>query len=139
MFPLAILIGGPTASGKSELAYEIQKKIPSLIINADSMQVYDKLHKLTNSPSDEEIKDFDCNLYNFIKYPSLCDLGVWLKEVKTILKKNSKKIPIFVGGSGLYLDGLNGQISPVPNIPKEILESVEKNKKVKEIFLCMKS
>ena len=91
MFPLAILIGGPTASGKSELAFKLQKKLPSIIINADSMQVYNKLHKLTNSPSNEEVKDFDCNLYNFIKYPLLCDLGIWLKEVKKILNKNSKK------------------------------------------------
>ena len=131
MFPLAILIGGPTASGKSELAFKLQKKIPSIIINADSMQVYNKLHKLTNSPSNEEVKDFDCNLYNFIKYPLLCDLGIWLKEVKRILNKNSKKVPIFVGGTGLYLDGLNGQISPVPNIPKEIVESLEKTQKNK--------
>lgn len=131
MFPLAILIGGPTASGKSDLAFKLQKKIPSLIINADSMQVYDKLHKLTNSPSNEEIKDFDCNLYNFIKYPLLCDLGVWLREVRMILKKNSKKVPIFVGGTGLYLDGLNGQISPIPYIPAEIVESLEKKQKSK--------
>ena len=131
MFPLAILIGGPTASGKSDLAFKIHKKIPSLIINADSMQVYDKLHKLTNSPSLEEKKDSYCKLYNFIKYPLLCDLGVWLKEVRTILKKNSKKVPIFVGGTGLYLDGLNGQISPVPYIPREIVKGVEKIQKSK--------
>ena len=131
MFPLAILIGGPTASGKSDLAFKIHKKIPSLIINADSMQVYDKLHKLTNSPSVEEIKDSYCKLYNFIKYPLLCDLGVWLKEVGTILKRNTKKVPIFVGGTGLYLDGLNGQISPVPYIPREIVKSVEKIQKSK--------
>ena len=131
MFPLAILIGGPTASGKSDLAFKIHKKIPSLIINADSMQVYDKLHKLTNSPSVEEIKDSYCKLYNFIKYPLLCDLGVWLKEVGTILKRNTKKVPIFVGGTGLYLDGLNGQISPVPYIPREIVKDVEKIQKSK--------
>ncbi len=136
MFPLAILIGGPTASGKSELAFKLQKKIPSLVINADSMQVYNKLYKLTNSPSKEEVKDFDCNLYNFIKYPLLCDLGIWLKEVKIILNKNSKKVPIFVGGTGLYLDGLNGQVSPVPNIPREVIENLEKKQKSKgNLFL----
>lgn len=129
MFPLAILIGGPTASGKTDLAFKIQRKIPSLIINADSMQVYNKLHKLTNSPSNEEVKEYDCNLYNFVKYPLFCDLGIWLKEVKMILNKNLKKVPIFVGGTGLYLDGLNGQISPVPSIPREIVESLEKEKK----------
>lgn len=131
MFPLAILIGGPTASGKSDLAFKLHKKIPSLIINADSMQVYDKLRKLTNSPSVEEIKDSNSKLFNFIKYPLLCDLGIWLKEVRTILKKNSKKVPIFVGGTGLYLDGLNGEISPVPSIPREIVKGVEKIQKSK--------
>ena len=131
MFPLAILIGGPTASGKTELAFKIQKKIPSLIINADSMQVYNKLHNLTNSPSNEEVKDFDCNLYNFIKYPLLCDLGIWLRKVKIILNRNLKKTPIYVGGTGLYLDGLNGQISPVPNIPRGIIENLEKEQQSK--------
>ena len=78
----------------------------------------------------KKLKDsYDCKLYNFIKYPLLCDLGIWLKEVRTILKKNSKKVPIFVGGTGLYLDGLNGQISPVPNIPREIVEEFRKKTK----------
>ena len=131
MFPLAILIGGPTASGKSKLAFKLQKKIPSIIINADSMQVYNKLTKLTNSPSNQEVINFDCNLYNFIKYPLLCDLGIWIKKVKIILNKSPNKIPIFVGGTGLYLDGLNGQVSPIPNIPKEIVESFEKKQKSK--------
>ncbi len=131
MFPLAILIGGPTASGKSALAFNIQKKIPSYVVNSDSMQVYDKLKKLTNSPSKEEVSNFNCKLYNFIKYPIYCDLGFWLKKVRFVVKKNPNKIPIFVGGTGLYLDGLNGQVSPIPDIPKKIIESVEQIKKKK--------
>ena len=95
-----------------------------------------KLTKLTNSPSNQEVINFDCNLYNFIKYPLLCDLGIWIKKVKIILNKSPNKIPIFVGGTGLYLDGLNGQVSPIPNIPKEsmrIKERIAPQKKCKSL------
>ena len=131
MYSLGIVIGGPTAAGKSELAFEVQKKIPSFIVNADSMQVYDKLNKLTNTPTKKEISEFDCKLYCFVKYPSLCDLGLWLKNVQETLTVNSSKIPIFVGGTGMYLDSLNGQISPLPKIPDEIIKKVLEKQKTK--------
>ena len=62
-------------------------------------------------------------------------MGFWLKKVRFVVKKNPNKIPIFVGGTGLYLDGLNGQVSPIPDIPKKIIESVEQIKKKKEILI----
>ena len=69
MYPLAILIGGATATQKTKLAFEIQKKFPSIIINSDSMQVYNDLGSLTNVPSNEEINKYSCNLFKFIEYP----------------------------------------------------------------------
>lgn len=130
MYPLAILIGGPTASGKTALALSIQSKVPSYIINSDSMQVYDKLKLLTNVPSKTELNQHSCKLFSFINYPHKCDLGVWLEKVKRVLStSNINEIPIFVGGTGLYLDSLNGQISPIPKISKKTLNKIETMKK----------
>jgi len=124
--PTAIIIGGPTASGKSKLAFELSNKFPSLIINADSMQVYDDLKILTNRPTDREIRKFSCKLFGFVKYPEISSLGLWKKEVDKILEREEKKTPIFVGGTGLYLDSIVNEISPIPNIPEKIKKKVRK-------------
>lgn len=126
MHPLAILIGGPTASRKTQLAFEIQKKFPSYIINADSMQVYDELKTLTNMPTNQELKEFACNLFGFIKYPKKCDVGFWYRNVKNIVKVIKGKVPIFVGGTGLYLDSLNNTLSPIPKISMKTNDRIEK-------------
>lgn len=130
MYPLAILIGGPTASGKTTLALSLQSKFPSYIVNSDSMQVYNKLKLLTNVPSRTELNQHSCKLFSFINYPDKCDLGIWLEKVKRVLStSNTKEIPIFVGGTGLYLDSLNGQISPIPKVSKKTLNKIENIKK----------
>ena len=85
MYPLAILIGGPTATQKTKLAYEIQKKLPSIIINSDSMQVYNDLGSLTNAPSNEEIRKYSCNLFKFMEYPEKCNVGLWFTNVLKVL------------------------------------------------------
>ena len=127
MYPLAILIGGPTASQKTKLAFEIQNKLPSILINSDSMQVYNDLGSLTNVPSNEEIKKYSCNLFKFIEYPDKCNVGIWFTNVLKVLSKAKEKIPIFVGGTGLYLESLYGKISPIPEIPPKV------EKKIKEL------
>jgi len=119
LFPLAIFIGGPTASQKSKLAFQIQSKISSFIINADSMQVYDKLNILTNKPKSKLIDKYDCKLFNFLSYPKKCNVGLWRRKSIELLKK-TKKTPIFVGGTGLYLDSLINNISNIPPIPEKI-------------------
>ena len=130
MYPLAILIGGPTASGKTTLALSLQSKFPSYIVNSDSMQVYNKLKLLTNVPSRTELNQHSCKLFSFINYPDKCDLGIWLEKVKRVLStSNTNEIPIFVGGTGLYLDSLNGQISPIPKVSKKTLNKIENIKK----------
>ena len=120
MYPLAILIGGPTATQKTRLAYEIQKKLPSIIINSDSMQVYSDLASLTNAPSNEEIRKYSCNLFKFIDYPEKCNVGLWFTNVLKVLSQTKEKIPIFVGGTGLYLESLYGKISAIPEIPARV-------------------
>ena len=125
MYPLAILIGGPTAAKKTELAFEIQSKIPSVIINSDSMQVYSDLRSLTNIPSKHEMTQHSCNLFEFINYPTKCDVGHWLNCVKRVLSDTKNKIPIFVGGTGLYLESLQKTISPIPRIPLAVTNKIQ--------------
>lgn len=126
MYPFAILIGGATATGKTKLAFEVQEKIPSFILNADSMQVYDDLKTLTNMPNKSDRIQHSCNLFGYIQYPKKCNLGSWHRDVKSILEIKKNKIPIFVGGTGLYLDSLNGNISNIPEINPRVKKNVEK-------------
>ena len=126
MYPLAILIGGPTATQKTRLAYEIQKKLPSIIINADSMQVYNDLASLTNAPSNEEIRKYSCNLFKFIEYPKKCNVGLWFTNVLKVLSQVKEKTPIFVGGTGLYFESLYGKISAIPEIPARVETKIKK-------------
>ena len=121
------MIGGPTASQKTKLAFEIQSKIPSIIINSDSMQVYKDLGLLTNIPSNEEIRKYSCNLFKFIEYPDKCNVGFWYTKVLKVLSKAKEKVPIFVGGTGLYFESLYGKISPIPEIPERA------EKRIKEL------
>ena len=72
------------------------------------MQVYDKLKVLTNVPEKKYLEKHRCRLFKFISYPNKCNVGFWLKNVKKTLLKEKNKIPIFVGGTGLYLDSLFG-------------------------------
>ncbi len=120
------MIGGPTAARKSKLAFEIQTRIPSIIINSDSMQVYNELRSLTNVPSKKEIKKHSCYLFESVNYPEKCNVGYWFQNVLKVLSRNESKIPIFVGGTGLYLESLFGTISPIPKIPKTIKNKIEK-------------
>lgn len=125
MLPFAILIGGATATGKTRLAFEIQEKVPSIILNADSMQVYEDLQTLTNMPDKKDIIKHSCNLFGYIQYPDKCSVGNWHKNVKSILEVKKNKIPIFVGGTGLYLDSLNGNMSNIPEINLRVQRNVE--------------
>ncbi len=119
------MIGGPTAAKKTKLAFEIQTKVPSIIINADSMQVYNELRTLTNVPSKREIEKYACHLFEFVNYPEKCNVGFWFKNVLRILSETKGKIPIFVGGTGLYLESLFGTISPIPEVPLLIKNKIE--------------
>ena len=114
-----ILISGPTASGKSNFAVKIAKKIQGEIINADSMQVYKKLKILTARPNKQEQKNIKHHLYGVIDLNEKFSTGQWLKSVikkiKDIQKK--KKIPILVGGTGLYFQSLIDGLVKIPEIP----------------------
>jgi len=127
--PLAILIGGPTASGKTHLAFELARKFPSVVVNADSMQIYNELQILTNQPSCEERKKIDCELFGYMNYPESCNVALWGKHVKQVLLNNKHKVPIFVGGSGMYLNSIINEVSEIPNINPRVRKSVRQIQK----------
>ena len=114
-----ILISGPTASGKSNFSVKLAKKINGEIINADSMQVYKELKILSARPNPKDYQKIKHHLYGFHSVKKNFSTGDWLKiaikKIKEIKKR--KKIPIFVGGTGLYFKALTDGLVSIPNIP----------------------
>ncbi len=121
-----ILLAGPTASGKSKLAIQLAKKLNGEIINADSMQIYKEFFILSSRPTKIEIKKVKHHLYGTISVKNHFSAGDWLKEAKKkiniCLKK--KKIPIIVGGTGLYFSTITKGISKIPDIDIKIRSKV---------------
>jgi len=121
-----ILIAGPTASGKSTFAIELAKKIKGEIINADSMQVYKELKILTARPNTKDYKKVKHHLYGFKSVKKKFSTGNWLKlaveKIKDIQKR--KKVPILVGGTGLYFKALTDGLVKIPNIPIKIRSKI---------------
>ena len=121
-----ILISGPTASGKSNFAVKIAKKVQGEIINADSMQVYKKLKILTARPNKEEQKKIKHHLYGVVDLNKKFSTGQWLglaiKKIKNIQK--NKKIPVVVGGTGLYFQSLINGLVKIPEIPLKFRNKV---------------
>jgi tRNA dimethylallyltransferase len=120
------LVYGPTASGKSKFATKLAKKINGEIINADSMQVYKELKILSARPSKKDYKKIKHHLYGFISVKKNFSTGDWLRLVKKkILElKKRKKIPILVGGTGLYFKALTEGLVNFPNIPVGLRKKV---------------
>ena len=113
-----ILLAGPTASGKSKLAVSLAKKIDGEIINADSMQIFKEFNILSSRPSLSDTKNIKHHLYGVISVKRYFSAGDWLKHAKKkidfCLKR--KKIPIIVGGTGLYFNMITKGISKIPDI-----------------------
>ena len=113
-----ILLAGPTASGKSKLATSLARKLNGEIINADSMQVFKEFEILSSRPSSSDAQKIKHHLYGVISVKRYFSAGDWLKQAKkkinSCLKK--KKIPIVVGGTGLYFNTITKGISKIPNI-----------------------
>ena len=120
----AILITGPTASGKSALALRLARERNGVVINADSMQVYDTLRVLTARPSEDEMEGVPHLLYGHVPASSLYSTGEWLREISALLPDLRKqgRFPVIVGGTGLYFKALTGGLSDIPAIPDDIRE-----------------
>ena len=121
-----ILLAGPTASGKSKLAIHLAKKMNGEIINADSMQIYKEFFILSSRPRRSETKKIKHHMYGIVSVKKYFSAGDWVKEVKKkvnlCLKK--KKIPIIVGGTGLYFNTITKGISKIPDIDTKTRNNV---------------
>jgi tRNA dimethylallyltransferase len=115
---LVKIIAGPTASGKSSSALRYAENKAGVIINADSMQIYDALHTLTAQPSAQDLKSAPHLLYSYFKPEEKCSAPIWrelaIKEIYNAAEKNL--MPIIVGGTGFYLKTLIEGLSPIPAI-----------------------
>ncbi|NSX55369.1 tRNA (adenosine(37)-N6)-dimethylallyltransferase MiaA [Parasulfitobacter algicola] len=114
----AVLIAGPTASGKSALALEIADTQGGQIINADALQVFSNWSVLTARPSKADLKTADHYLYGHIGAHADYSVGHWLNDLRDILKKVDR--PIIVGGTGLYFTALTKGLADIPAIPSDV-------------------
>ncbi len=128
-----IVIAGPTASGKSRLAIDLAKELNGVIVNADASQVYSGIPIIAASPSAEDKQEADHRLYEYLDVAVNGNVYDWLEkavsEIRLIWQEG--KLPIVVGGGGLYLDNLINGTTPIPNVKpqirEEILSFLEKN------------
>ena len=118
----AILIAGPTASGKSGAGLELAASFGGTIINADSMQVYRELRLLTARPREADEARVPHRLYGTMSAAQAYSVGRWLGDVAGAMAEAHKegRLPILVGGTGLYFKALTEGLAPVPDIPAEI-------------------
>jgi len=125
---IIILLAGPTASGKSKLAIKFAQHLNGEIVNTDSMQIYKEISILTSRPSEEDTKTVKHHLYGFNSVKKKFSTGAWLKMALKKIEQlwNEDKIPIFVGGSGLYFKALVDGLVKIPNIPDEVRAEVRK-------------
>jgi tRNA dimethylallyltransferase len=122
----AVLIAGPTASGKSALALELAQKIGGVVVNTDSMQVYRDLRIITARPTPEEEARVPHRLYGHVDAAVNFSAGSWVTDAAAVLAESraQNRLPIFTGGSGLYFKALTRGLSAVPPIPAEVREDV---------------
>lgn len=122
----AVLIAGPTASGKSALALEVAARTGGIVINADSMQVYRDLRIITARPSDEEMRQAPHRLYGHVGAEEIYSAGRWLREAEQEIAsaRAAGKLAIVIGGTGLYFSALLKGLSAVPEVPADVRQQV---------------
>jgi tRNA dimethylallyltransferase len=120
----AILIAGPTASGKSAAALELAERLRGTVVNADSMQVYRELAVLTARPAAGDTERAPHRLYGTISAAEAYSVGSWLDAAARAIAEASDagRVPILVGGTGLYFKALTEGLAPIPDVPPEIRE-----------------
>lgn len=122
----AVLIAGPTASGKSALALELALSADGIVINADSMQVYRDLRIITARPIQGEEARTPHRLYGHVDAAVNFSAGAWVSDAAKALEeaRAEGRLPIFIGGTGLYFKALTAGLSVVPPIPTDVREDV---------------
>ncbi len=124
----AVLIAGPTASGKSALALELAQKAGGVVINTDSMQVYRDLRVLTARPTRDEEAQVPHRLYGHVDASVNYSAGHYVRDAAEVLDdiRRLGRLPIFIGGTGLYFKALTSGLSAVPPVPDEVREAVRR-------------
>ncbi|MAP94635.1 MAG: tRNA (adenosine(37)-N6)-dimethylallyltransferase MiaA [Ponticaulis sp.] len=114
----AILIHGPTASGKTQISIDLAKRLDGEIINADSMQVYSGLHVLTARPTDQEMAIVPHHLFGYRDPADAGSVGSWLADARQVIRdvESRGKVPIIIGGTGLHHQALLQGLSQIPAI-----------------------
>lgn len=117
-----LIIAGPTASGKSARAIDVARQRNGVIINCDSMQIYDGLKILTAQPPAEDLERAEHKLYSALHPNDPCSAGTWRQMIDPVIREvlAQGKTPIIVGGSGLYIKALTEGLSPIPDVPDDI-------------------
>ena len=120
----AVLIAGPTASGKSALAITLAQRRNGVVVNADSMQVYRDLEILTARPTNDELQQAPHALYGYVEGSDACSVGRWIVDVRAAVDVawQDGRLPIIVGGTGLYFKALLEGLSPIPPVPADVRE-----------------
>ncbi len=123
----AILIHGPTASGKSALAIEVARRLGGEVVNADSMQVYRDLQVLSARPTEEDMGHVPHHLFGHVDAATRYSTGDWLEAARSVIRKlqRQNKRAVIVGGTGLYLLALTQGLSDIPPVPEEIRAEVK--------------
>jgi tRNA dimethylallyltransferase len=128
-----ILLAGPTCSGKSQLAVNIAQHLNGEIINADSMQIYKEISILNSAPTEEQKKNIKHHLYGFNSVKQKFSTGHWLKMSQEIIQQlwDNNKVPVIVGGTGLYFKALTDGLVKIPEIPEDVrLKTRELHKEI---------
>jgi tRNA dimethylallyltransferase len=124
----AVLIAGPTASGKSALGVKLAQGLDGVVINADSMQVYRDLRVITARPAPAEEAEAPHRLYGHVDAAVNFSVGRYVADATQVLQEiKGRKLPIFVGGTGLYFKALTECLSDMPPVPEEVREQVRRD------------
>lgn len=120
-----LIVAGPTASGKSALALALAREFDGAVVNADSMQLYRELSILTARPGDAAMAEAPHRLYGVLAAHDPASAGRWraLALEAIAAERKKKRLPILVGGTGLYLRALMHGLSPIPPIPDGIRQA----------------
>ncbi len=122
----AVLIAGPTASGKSAFAIFVAERCGGVVINADSMQVYRDLHVLSARPDDADEARVPHRLYGHVSAGQEYSTGDYLRDASAVLAevRAAGRVPVFVGGTGLYFRALTEGLVATPEVPEAVRRRV---------------
>jgi tRNA dimethylallyltransferase len=121
----AVLIAGPTASGKSALALRLASERDGIIVNADALQVYDVLRLITARPSGADLAQAPHLLYGTVPPSVRFSTGDWVRAAQAIIAEHPDRTLIFAGGTGLYFESLVSGFAEIPHVPPEAVAAAE--------------